>query len=106
VALATYLNKGLGLPYGKTAAVLEERFRLRVSRGGLCQGLTRVERKAEPTCAAMIQHLRGSPSVTPYETGWKVGGRLWWMWVLSTLQITAYGIQDGGDSRSRIRLGI
>ena len=95
LALATYLNKGLGLPYGKTAAVLEEAFRLRVSRGGLCQGLARVARKAEPTYAAMIQHLRGSPSVTPDETGWKVGGRLWWMWAFSTPQITAYCIQDG-----------
>ena len=48
VALATQLNKGLGLPYGKTAAVLEEAFGLRVSRAGLCQALARVARKAEP----------------------------------------------------------
>ncbi len=34
VALATQLNKGLGLPYGKTAAVLERGWGLRVSRGG------------------------------------------------------------------------
>jgi transposase len=95
LALATYLNKGLGLPYGKTGAVLEEAFRLRVSRGGLCQGLARMARKAMPTYAAMIQHLRGSPSVTPDETGWKVGGRLWWMWAFSTPQITVYCIQDG-----------
>jgi len=95
LALATYLNKGLGLPYGKTAAVLEEAFGLRVSRGGLCQGLARMARKAAPTYAAMIQHLRGSPSVTPDETGWKVGGRLWWMWAFSTPQITVYCIQDG-----------
>jgi transposase len=95
LALATYLNKGLGLPYGKTAALLEEAFGLRVSRGGLCQGLARMARKAAPTYAAMIQHLRGSPSVTPDETGWKVGGRLWWMWAFSTPQITVYCIQDG-----------
>jgi len=53
--------------------VLEEAFGLRVSRGGLCQGLSRMARKAAPTYAAMIQHLRGSPSVTPDETGGKVG---------------------------------
>ena len=35
LALATQLNKGLGLPYGKTATVVEEAFGLRVSRGGL-----------------------------------------------------------------------
>jgi len=45
LALATQLNKGLGLPYGKTAAVLEEAFGLRVSRGGLCQAIARVAHK-------------------------------------------------------------
>jgi hypothetical protein len=52
-------------PTSATDAVLEEAFELRVSRGGLCQGLARMARKAEPTYAVMIQHLRGSPSVTP-----------------------------------------
>ncbi|HEY6371930.1 MAG TPA: hypothetical protein VIX37_15240, partial [Candidatus Sulfotelmatobacter sp.] len=45
LALATQLNKGLGLPYGKTTAVLEEAFGLRVSRGGLRQALQRVANK-------------------------------------------------------------
>ena len=95
LALATYLNKGLGLAYGKTAAVLEEAFGLRVSRGGLCQGMARTARKAMPTYQAMLQQVRGSPSVTPDETGWKVGGRLWWMWAFSTAQVTVYAIQEG-----------
>lgn len=95
LALATQLNKGLGLPYGKTATVLEQAFGLRVSRGGLCQAMERVGRKAEPTYQALVQQVRGSPSVTPDETGWKVGGQLWWMWVFSTPQVTVYAIQPG-----------
>ena len=95
LALATLLNKGLGLPYGKTATVLEQAFGLGVSRGGLCQALERVAEKAEPTYQALVEHVRGSPSVTPDETGWKVGGQLWWMWVFSTPQVTVYAIQPG-----------
>jgi hypothetical protein len=95
LALATQLNKGLGLPYGKTAAVLEEAFGLRVSRAGLCQALERVARKAEPTCAALVEQVRASPSVTPDETEWKVGGHLWWMWAFSSSQVTVYSIQPG-----------
>ena len=95
LALATQLNKGLGLPYGKTAAVLEEAFGLRVSRGGLCQAMARVACKGEPTYQALIEQIRGSPSVTPDETGWKVGGQLWWMWAFSTSQVTVYAIQPG-----------
>jgi transposase len=95
VALATELNKGLGLSYGKTAAALETAFGLRVSRGGLVQALRRVARKAEPTYEQLREQIRGSPSVTADETGWKVGGRLWWMWVFSSAAVTVYAIQPG-----------
>lgn len=94
-ALATQLNKGLGLPYGKTATVLREAFGLQVSRAGLCQAMARVARKAEPSYRALVEQIRGSPSVTPDETGWRVGGQLWWMWAFSTSQVTVYSIQPG-----------
>jgi len=95
VALAVQLNKGLGLPYGKTAAVLEQGWGLRVSRGGLCQAIQRVARKAEPTYAVLRERIRAEPSVTPDETGWKVGGQLWWLWAFSSPQMTVYAIQPG-----------
>jgi transposase len=95
VALATQLNKGLGLPYGKTAAVLEQGWGLRVSRGGLCQAIERVARKAEPTYEVLRERIRAEPSVTPDETGWKVGGQLWWMWACSSPEMTVYAIQAG-----------
>ncbi len=99
-------NKGLGLPYGKTAAVLEEAFGLRVSRGGLCQALQRVANKAEPTYQALVEQVRASPSVTPDETGWRVGGQLWWMWVFSTAQVSVYAIQPGrGFEQAAMVLG-
>ncbi len=95
VALATELNKGMGLSHGKTAAVLETAFGLRVSRGGLAQAFQRAARKAEPTYEKLVRQIRGSPSVTPDETGWKVGGRLWWMWAFSNEKLTVYSIQPG-----------
>src|ERR1700733_9094149 len=68
---------------------------LRVSRGGLAQALERVARKAEPTYQELVGQIRGSPSVTPDETGWKVGGKLWWMWAFSSDRLTVYSIQPG-----------
>lgn len=106
LTLAAQLNKGLGLPYGKTAAVLEQAFGLRVSRAGLCQAMARVAQKAEPTYAALVEQIRASPSVTPDETGWKVGGKLWWMWAFSSSQVTVYAIQPGrGFEQAAMVLG-
>jgi len=52
-----------------------------------------VARKAEPTYQELVEQIRSSASVTPHETGWKVGGRLWWMWVFSSPPSTVYSIQ-------------
>ena len=107
VALATGLNKGLGLSYGKTAAVLDAAFGLQVSRGGLAQAFERVARKAEPTYEKLVEQIRGSPSVTADETGWKVGGRLWWMWAFSSAEATVYSIQPGrGYEQAAVVLGV
>lgn len=106
LALAAVLNKQLGLPYGKTAAVLETAFGLRVSRGGLAQAFARMARKAEPIYQELVQQIRGSPSVTPDETGWKVGRQLWWMWAFSSAEATVYAIQPGrGFEQAAAMLG-
>lgn len=95
LALATVLNKGLGLPYGKTATVLEQGWGLKVSRGGLCQALQRVAQKAAPTYESLRLQIRSQPSVTGDETGWKVAAQLWWMWVFSSPTVTVYSIEPG-----------
>jgi len=95
IALAILLNKGLGLPYGKVAAVLEQGWGLAVSRSGICQAIARAGHKAEPTYRSLQARIRGEPSVTADETGWKVAAQLQWMWVFSSAKITVYSIQPG-----------
>jgi len=52
----------------------------------------------------LVQAVRHSPVVAPDETGWKVGGRLWWLWVFVTPEVTVYTIQPGrGPRRSSAR---
>lgn len=95
VALATQLNKGLGLPYGKVAQVLEQGWGLKASRSGLCRAIARVGSRAAPTYQALVECLREEANVTPDETGWKVAARLWWMWVFSSARLTVYAILPG-----------
>lgn len=65
-----------------------------------------VAKKAEPTYEKLVERIRGSPSVTPDETGWKVSGQLWWMWAFSSAAVTVYSIQPGrGFEQAAVVLG-
>ena len=95
VALAVILNKQLGLSFGKIAHLLGDRFGLSVTRGGLVQAVERAAHQMHPTYEALCAQVRGSPVVTPDETGWKVGGHPYWLWAFATADTTTYAIEDG-----------
>jgi transposase len=95
VAFAVILNKRLGLPYGKIAQLLRDRFGLTVTRGGLVHAVHRAARQAAPSYQALCATVRGSPVVTPDETSWRVGPDLQWLWVFVTPETTVYAIQPG-----------
>ena len=70
VALATELNKELGLSPQKTAKALA-RFGIGVTAGGVVQAIPRQARALEPTYQALIEGTRASRAVAPDETGWR-----------------------------------
>jgi transposase len=95
VALAVLLNKRYGLPYGKIATLLRERFGLTVTRGGLVHAVHRAARQAEPTYAHLCTTVRGSPIVSVDETSWRVDAMRQWLWVWTTATSTVYAILPG-----------
>jgi transposase len=95
IAFAVILNKQLGLSFGKIATLLHQQYDLMVTRSGLVHAVHRAARQAQPTYTALCAHIRGSPVVTPDETGWKVEGRLQWLWAVTTPDTTVYAIQPG-----------
>lgn len=95
VALAVILNKQCGLSFGRISHLLRDRFGLTVTRGGLVHAVHRAARQAQPTYQALCAQVRGSPVVTPDETGWKVGGHSSWLWAFATRDTTTYAIEDG-----------
>jgi transposase len=95
LAWAAWLHTGLGVPFAKVATILRTGFGLTITPGGLVHALHRVGRRTAPTYAALVAVVRRSPVVAPDETGWKVGGRLWWLWVFVTRDVTVYAIQPG-----------
>src|SRR5450631_3155230 len=95
LTLAAILNKQMGLSLGHTRQVLWYGFGLEASRGGLCRALARMAGRAEPTYAGLVEVARQSPVNGMDETGWKVGGRLQWMHVAVSTQVTVYAILPG-----------
>lgn len=95
LALAADLNKGLGLSFGKVAALFNSVFNVSVSRGGLVQAVARVACALQPTYDKLVEAVRRSPVVSPDETGWRVGGETNWLWVFATENVTVYAILPG-----------
>jgi transposase len=93
-ALAVHLNKETGLSHGKVAHLFDRFFGVALSRGGSAQVILRAAHRAHPAYQDILFHVRRSRTVYPDETGWKVGGRLWWLWDFVTPDATAYLIRD------------
>ncbi len=94
VALAVVL-KQFGLSFGKIATLFRERFSLHVTPGGLVRALHRAARRGQPSYEALRTAIRGSPVVTPDETGWRVAALMAWLWAFVTEDTTVYAILPG-----------
>jgi transposase len=95
IAVAVVLNKQLGLSFGKVATLFRQQYGLTVTCSGLVHAVHRAARQAQPTYDTLCDAVRGSPVVTPDETGWKVAGTLQWLWTVATPDTTVYAIQPG-----------
>jgi hypothetical protein len=98
-ALATLLNKHLGLTAGATCQVLRQACGLRLSRGGLMQLLKRVAGRVGGEYERLVGQLRGSAAVFADETSWWVGGPKWWLWVFTTPDTTLYRVDQTRGSQ-------
>jgi transposase len=94
VALATELNKELGLSPQKTAKALA-RFGIQITAGGVVSAIARQGRALEPTYRALIEGVRASRAVAPDETGWRINGRKAWLWAFAGENVTVYLIASG-----------
>jgi len=102
VALATELNKELGLSPQKTSKALS-RFGIRVTAGGVVQAIARQARALAPTYEALIEGVRASPAVAPDETGWQINGQKAWLWAFAGENVTVYLIAGWPRVRARRR---
>ena len=95
VALVAELHTRCGLPLAKVADLLQARFGLQVTPGGLQHLLHRAARDARPAYEQLREQVRNAPVVTVDETGWRVGAASHWLWAAVTPTTTVYAICAG-----------
>jgi transposase len=91
--LVCYLWVALCLPYTKITEYLATFFRLSISTSGLSRHVIRVARILKEVHAEILNDIKKGTTLHADETGWRVRGRNWWLWVFGT-QDTAYFTVD------------
>jgi transposase len=97
-ALAVQLNKETGLSHGKVVRLFQAAFGIVLSRGGSAQLMLRAAERSTPQYREIVLAVRYSAVVYPDETGWKVGGVLWWLWAFVCSAATLYLIRPSRGS--------
>jgi len=97
LASAGLLRHGVGLTLRSCCTVLEKLFALRVSPGGLSQGLDRLARRMELSYEQLAEQLHQSPVVHTDETSWWLQNERSMLWVFATPERTLYRVVEHRD---------
>jgi transposase len=84
------LKHRLGIPYRKIQELLANLGSISISAGAIQQGMIRLAAMFQATYLALIDALRQAQAVYADETGWKVDGLRWWLWVFTNPDLTVY----------------
>lgn len=93
LATAAHMNKELGVTYGKIRTFFRTAFSFTLARATPCRANMRLAEKAKPTFNAMVLAVRHAAVVYADETGWRIAGRMAWLWAFVTETITVYVIR-------------
>jgi transposase len=94
-AAAAVLNKTFGLSHGKVSAAFYALFGIRLTRGASARIMLRAAKRLEPADAEVCAETKASPTLTPDETGWRVGGKSAWLHAWVGERATCYAIEAG-----------
>ncbi len=102
--LICYLWVSMGLPFTRIAKYMQDFFGFGISTSGLSKHVIRVSGILEEVYDEILEDVRVGCILYADETGWRIKGRNWWLWVFGTDK-SAYFVIDksrGGDVVRRI----
>ncbi len=91
--LAAFLWISMCLPFTRISSLLKHLYGQKLSTAGLSAHLIRVSKILEVVYEEILEELRLAVKIHADETGWRVNGKKWWLWVIGNEQ-GAYYIID------------
>ncbi len=100
--LICYLWVALCLPFTKIRDYVRTFFGLKISTSGLSRHVIRVAGIMKDVYAEILGDINNAVTLHADETGWRVRGKNWWLWVFGT-QDSAYFTVDKTRGGSVVR---
>lgn len=94
IALICYLNVFQYVPYARLKEMFTSVFGLPLSEGSIENLLNKGARKAIPVYNAILEQIKSANYAGSDETGAKVNGEKWWIWVWQNIQNTFITASD------------
>lgn len=92
------------LPFRQITQLLMDLPGLRVSAGGIVKQIKRLARWLDGQYRDLIRRMRASPRVHADETGWRIDGRNFWLWVFTDPVFTLYHVDESRGGRVPLKL--
>lgn len=89
-----YARYRLRLPLGKIKESLLDLYDFHISQGEIVEKLKDAEALFGKDYAAITMLIQEAKAVYSDETGWRMDGNHWWLWVFTTATGTKYVIED------------
>lgn len=100
ISLVSYLNVFQYVPYKRLQELLKDVFQLPISQGTIENLLNKTAEKAQPFYQAILDQIKSANYVGSDETGAKVDGQKWWIWVWQNLKNTFLKASDNRGFRT------
>ncbi len=97
-----YLWIAIGLSFSRISSVLQTFFSQQISTSGLSKQVIRISKIMTDVYAEILEDIRKSGILQADETGWRINGDNWWLWVFGT-KTSAYYTIDKSRGKDVVR---
>lgn len=94
----TYLWVALSLPYTRISAYLNTFFGQIISTAGLARHIIMISKILAPVYEEILECIKSGWLLNADETGWRVNGKNWWLWVFGTSDSAYYTVDKSRGS--------